>query len=87
MSSKEKGGVQEVMLCEYTKEAVTAGLLAALEQHKFIVLLKGMRVVSTGHRERWSGLSCVAFGLNFGPVSGVQDIGVRAWLGRGGEVR
>ena len=43
MSSKEKGGVQEVMLCEYAKEAVTAGLLATLEQHKFIVLLKGMR--------------------------------------------
>jgi hypothetical protein len=31
------------MLCEYEKEAVTAGLLAALEQHKFIVLVRGMR--------------------------------------------
>jgi hypothetical protein len=32
-----------VMLCEYVKEAVTSGLIAVLEQHKFIVLLKGMR--------------------------------------------
>jgi hypothetical protein len=31
-----------VMLCEYVKEAVTC-LIAVLEQHKFIVLLKGMR--------------------------------------------
>jgi hypothetical protein len=32
-----------VLLCEYGKEAVTSGLIAVLEQHKFIVLLKGMR--------------------------------------------
>jgi hypothetical protein len=32
-----------VMLCKYVKEAVTSGLIAVLEQHKFIVLLKGMR--------------------------------------------
>jgi hypothetical protein len=32
-----------VMLCEYVKEAVTSGLIAVLEQHKFIVLLKGIR--------------------------------------------
>jgi hypothetical protein len=32
-----------VMLCEYVKEAVTSGLIAVLEKHKFIVLLKGMR--------------------------------------------
>jgi hypothetical protein len=32
-----------VMQCEYVKEAVTSGLIAVLEQHKFIVLLKGMR--------------------------------------------
>ena len=32
-----------VMLCEYVKEAVTSGVIAVLEQHKFIVLLKGMR--------------------------------------------
>ena len=29
--------------CEYVKEAVTSGLIAVLKQHKFIVLLKGMR--------------------------------------------
>ena len=28
-----------VLLCEYGKEAVTSGLIAVLEQHKFIVLL------------------------------------------------
>jgi hypothetical protein len=32
-----------VLLCEYVKEALTSGLIAVLEQHKFIVLLKGMR--------------------------------------------
>jgi hypothetical protein len=32
-----------VMLCEYVKEAVTSGLIAVLEHHKFIFLLKGMR--------------------------------------------
>jgi hypothetical protein len=32
-----------MLLCEYVKEAVTSGLIAVLEHHKFIVLLKGMR--------------------------------------------
>lgn len=32
-----------VMFCEYDKEDVSAGFLTALQQHKFIALLKGMR--------------------------------------------
>jgi len=32
-----------VLLCEYGKEAVTSGLIAVLEQHKFIVLVRGMK--------------------------------------------
>jgi hypothetical protein len=31
------------MFCEYDKEVMTDGLVAALEQHKFIVLVRGMR--------------------------------------------